>query len=45
MQCQVTIGTFNWTSPSEDIGDVEFSLVGNAIDGNGQANENDAWNI
>lgn len=36
---------FNWTSPSEDIGDVEFSLVGNAIDGNGQANENDAWNI
>ena len=33
-----------WTAPSEDIGDLQFSLAGNIVDGNGQANSNDKWN-
>ncbi len=34
-----------WTAPSEDIGDVRFQLVGNAVNGNGQPDEGDHWNL
>lgn len=36
---------FTWTAPSEDIGVVPFQLVGNAVNGNGQFDAGDAWNI
>lgn len=34
-----------WTAPSSDVGIVPFQLVGNAVNGDGIANELDAWNI
>jgi hypothetical protein len=34
-----------WTAPSEDIGAVAFQLVGNAVNGNGNFDAGDAWNI
>ncbi|MEC7722922.1 MAG: choice-of-anchor V domain-containing protein [Candidatus Thermoplasmatota archaeon] len=37
--------TITWTAPAEDIGPVRFQLVGNAVDGNGAPNANDAWNV
>ena len=36
---------FTWTAPSEDIGVVPFQLVGNAVNGNGNFDAGDAWNI
>ena len=32
-----------WTAPSEDVGDVQFSLAGNVVDGSGNADEGDHW--
>lgn len=37
--------TVSWTAPTEDVGEVSFSLVGNAVDGQNGANEGDKWNI
>ena len=34
-----------WTAPSSDVGDVSFSLAGNAVDGMDGANEGDNWNL
>jgi hypothetical protein len=34
-----------WTAPLSDVGDVHFSLVGNAVNGANGADEGDAWNI
>ena len=34
-----------WTAPSSDIGSVSFQLVGNAVNGNGQFDGGDLWNI
>ena len=34
-----------WTAPAEDIGSVNFQLVGNAVNGNGNFDEGDKWNI
>ncbi len=34
-----------WTAPSEDVGAVAFQLVGNAVNGNGNFDAGDAWNI
>ena len=34
-----------WTAPDTDIGEVSFQLVGNAVNGNGQFDEGDLWNI
>ena len=34
-----------WTAPSEDVGPANFKLVGNAVNGDGLANEDDKWNI
>ena len=34
-----------WTAPSTDVGDVSFSLAGNAVDGMNGANEGDNWNL
>jgi hypothetical protein len=34
-----------WTSPAEDVGPVNFKLVGNAVNGNGAFDEGDKWNI
>ena len=34
-----------WTAPSSDVGDVSFSLAGNAVDGLAGANEGDNWNL
>lgn len=34
-----------WTAPSEDVGPVNFKLVGNAVNGNGAFDEGDKWNI
>jgi hypothetical protein len=36
---------FTWTAPSEDVGVVPFQLVGNAVNGNGNFDSGDAWNI
>ena len=36
---------FTWTAPSEDVGVVPFQLVGNAVNGNGNFDAGDAWNI
>ena len=35
----------SWTAPSSDIGIVPFQLVGNAVNGNGNFDAGDAWNI
>lgn len=34
-----------WTAPESDIGSVSFQLVGNAVNGNGQFDGGDLWNI
>ena len=34
-----------WTAPASDIGSVSFQLVGNAVNGNGQFDGGDLWNI
>ena len=34
-----------WTSPSEDVGPVQFWLVGNSVDGGGIPDDMDYWNI
>jgi hypothetical protein len=34
-----------WTAPAQDVGEVAFQLVGNAVDGSGLPDEGDAWNI
>ena len=34
-----------WISPTEDIGSVNFRMVGNAVNGNGVFDEGDKWNI
>ncbi len=39
------VWTFTWTAPSEDIGAVHFSLVGNSIDSSGLPDEGDYWNV
>jgi len=35
----------SWQAPSEDVGPVNFKLVGNAVNGNGVFDEGDKWNI
>ena len=35
----------SWTAPDSDIGSVSFQLVGNAVNGNGQFDAGDLWNI
>ena len=35
----------SWTAPSEDVGPANFQLVGNAVNGNGNFDEGDKWNI
>ena len=37
--------TVTWTPPETNIGDLHFSLVVNAVDGQNGANEGDKWNI
>ena len=32
-----------WTAPSEDVGDVHFSLAGNVVDGSGAPDAGDHW--
>ena len=34
-----------WIAPNSDIGSVSFQLVGNAVNGNGQFDGGDLWNI
>ncbi|MBR95295.1 MAG: hypothetical protein CMA81_00525 [Euryarchaeota archaeon] len=34
-----------WQAPDSDVGDVSFQLVGNAVNGNGQFDGGDHWNI
>ena len=34
-----------WTAPATDSGDVNFQLVGNAVNGNGNFDSGDHWNI
>ena len=34
-----------WTAPAEDVGPANFKLVGNAVNGDGNPNEDDKWNI
>ena len=34
-----------WRAPDMDVGDVSFQLVGNAVNGNGQFDAGDHWNI
>ena len=34
-----------WTAPSSDVGSIPFQLVGNAVNGNGNFDEGDTWNI
>ena len=34
-----------WTAPEDDVGQIPFQLVGNAVNGDGIANEEDHWNI
>ena len=34
-----------WTAPAEDIGSISFQLVGNAVNGDGNFDEGDHWNI
>ena len=35
--------TIEWVSPSEDVGDIHFSLAGNAVDGSGAPDAGDHW--
>ncbi len=35
----------SWTAPDSDIGSISFQLVGNAVNGNGQFDAGDLWNI
>lgn len=35
----------SWTAPAENIGPVDFQLVGNAVNGNEVYDEGDKWNI
>ncbi|MCH1539917.1 MAG: hypothetical protein L7S56_00555 [Candidatus Poseidonia sp.] len=35
----------SWTAPAENIGPVDFQLVGNAVNGNEVFDEGDKWNI
>ena len=39
------IWDLTWTSPSEDVGQINFWLVGNSVDGAGIPDEMDYWNI
>ena len=34
-----------WIAPDSDIGSISFQLVGNAVNGNGQFDSGDLWNI
>jgi hypothetical protein len=34
-----------WTAPSEDLGQINFWLAGNSVDGAGIPDENDYWNL
>ena len=34
-----------WTAPSSDVGIIPFQLVGNAVNGNGDFDAGDTWNI
>lgn len=34
-----------WTAPSSDVGIIPFQLVGNAVNGNGNFDAGDTWNI
>ena len=36
---------FRWTAPSENVGQVNFWLAGNSVDGGGIPDENDYWNL
>ena len=36
---------FKWTAPSENVGQVNFWLAGNSVDGGGIPDENDYWNL
>jgi hypothetical protein len=35
----------NWTAPASDVGEIHFSMAGNAVDGLEGANAGDAWNL
>jgi hypothetical protein len=35
----------NWQAPSEDVGPIQFWLVGNSVDGGGIPDDMDYWNI
>ena len=35
----------SWTAPSEDLGPVQFWLVGNSVDGGGVPDDMDYWNL
>ena len=35
----------SWTAPSSDVGIIPFQLVGNAVNGNGNFDAGDTWNI
>jgi len=37
--------TITWVAPDNDQGDVHFSMVGNAVDGDEMFSDGDAWNI
>jgi hypothetical protein len=39
------IWEIKWTAPSEDVGQVNFWLAGNSVDGAGIPDENDYWNL
>ncbi|MFL2963805.1 MAG: choice-of-anchor V domain-containing protein [Candidatus Thalassarchaeaceae archaeon] len=39
------IWNFRWTAPSENIGQVNFWLAGNSVDGGGIPDEYDYWNL
>ncbi len=39
------IWKIKWTAPSEDVGQVNFWLAGNSVDGAGIPDENDYWNL
>ena len=39
------VWVLTWTSPSEDVGNVNFWLAGNSVDGGGLNDETDYWNL
>lgn len=39
------IWVVKWTAPSEDLGPIQFWLVGNSVDGGGIPDDMDYWNI